>query len=496
MTATATATDVKVSANRAVPDQKILVTGGHGYIGRAISRAHTRVCSDAQIIPVDIVGPDPLDMRDSRFAALVDEIRPSTIVHLAGISWAPEHDDIDELIWSTNMELTERLIDIAVEYRVRRVVLASSAAVFEGHTGGFEGIPEPATVSSEPAPISGYARSKADSETLLAAAEGGFELVIVRAGTVCGIDDPRARIDLVVNRMCVDAIQTGKIQVTGEGLHYRPLATLDQVANCYLRRALHGGRPIEHVVNGHASIIEIAEAVAAATDATIEHRHGGGERVRDYMLEATWPQHGRLDLGRIVAQVLHGARKHGPWATGDPRQARLDEIKARHAPQVSSIPWESKSPLTDLIDRELESLRSIAEIERDIVGDASGIPGGIQPGTDAGPPWQDWLMPDPHDQDQYARWRSAHADLEQAFRPARPDPAGMVLEWFAHDHLPRGRSRLAAAHVAMLADSIDRLLDDDPEKTAGLRKLLEAKDCFVRAAIRQTRNTETTTRED
>lgn len=30
---------------------------------------------------------------------------------------------------------------------------------------------------------------------------------------------------------------------------------------------------------------------------------------------------------------------------------------------------------------------------------------------------------------------------------------------------------------------MDELLPDGPEKTAGLRKLLEAKDCFVRAAL-------------
>lgn len=57
-----------------------------------------------------------------------------------------------------------------------------------------------------------------------------------------------------------------------------------------------------------------------------------------------------------------------------------------------------------------------------------------------------------------------------------------VARWFAHDHLPEPLARLSAA-----CESLGRLmvseLPDGPELTTGLRKLLEAKDCFVRAAI-------------
>lgn len=36
-----------------------------------------------------------------------------------------------------------------------------------------------------------------------------------------------------------------------------------------------------------------------------------------------------------------------------------------------------------------------------------------------------------------------------------------------------------------LAQQFDAMLPDSAEKTAGMRKLLEAKDCFVRAALPQ-----------
>lgn len=57
-----------------------------------------------------------------------------------------------------------------------------------------------------------------------------------------------------------------------------------------------------------------------------------------------------------------------------------------------------------------------------------------------------------------------------------------VAQFFTFEHLPdhlRGVSR----DCSMLADSMLERLEDGPELTAGLRKLLEAKDCFVRAAL-------------
>lgn len=58
-----------------------------------------------------------------------------------------------------------------------------------------------------------------------------------------------------------------------------------------------------------------------------------------------------------------------------------------------------------------------------------------------------------------------------------------IARWFAYDHLPAGLPRDVSAQCAALACDIVEDLPDGPELTAGLRKLLEAKDCLVRAAI-------------
>lgn len=61
-----------------------------------------------------------------------------------------------------------------------------------------------------------------------------------------------------------------------------------------------------------------------------------------------------------------------------------------------------------------------------------------------------------------------------------------ILKYFAYQHLPAHLQEISQplcdlAHVMAhnLADS-----SDPAEVTVGLRKLLEAKDCFVRAALK------------
>lgn len=57
-----------------------------------------------------------------------------------------------------------------------------------------------------------------------------------------------------------------------------------------------------------------------------------------------------------------------------------------------------------------------------------------------------------------------------------------ILRYFQSEHLP-AQLQLVSKQCGQLALEMDQLLPDSAEKSAGLRKLLEAKDCFVRAAL-------------
>ena len=57
-----------------------------------------------------------------------------------------------------------------------------------------------------------------------------------------------------------------------------------------------------------------------------------------------------------------------------------------------------------------------------------------------------------------------------------------LLSFFEYAHLPPNLQAVSKP-LCELAVSMDKSLPASAELTAGLRKLLEAKDCFVRAAL-------------
>ena len=57
-----------------------------------------------------------------------------------------------------------------------------------------------------------------------------------------------------------------------------------------------------------------------------------------------------------------------------------------------------------------------------------------------------------------------------------------TIQYFSYDHLPQQLQKVSQP-IHDLAHLMEEMLPDGPEKSAGMRKLLEAKDCFVRAFI-------------
>ncbi|HEI6729934.1 TPA: hypothetical protein SJ159_003160 [Yersinia enterocolitica] len=61
--------------------------------------------------------------------------------------------------------------------------------------------------------------------------------------------------------------------------------------------------------------------------------------------------------------------------------------------------------------------------------------------------------------------------------------ASPIIKYFAYAHLPPVLQEVSKP-IGDLAIAMDEQLPDSAEKAAGLRKLLEAKDCLVRAKLR------------
>lgn len=57
-----------------------------------------------------------------------------------------------------------------------------------------------------------------------------------------------------------------------------------------------------------------------------------------------------------------------------------------------------------------------------------------------------------------------------------------IIQYFTYKHLPSHLQDVSKS-ICDLAHEMNEKLPNGPEKSAGMRKLLEAKDCFVRAAL-------------
>lgn len=57
-----------------------------------------------------------------------------------------------------------------------------------------------------------------------------------------------------------------------------------------------------------------------------------------------------------------------------------------------------------------------------------------------------------------------------------------ILKYFEYKHLPEHLQTISKP-FSDIANEMDNKLPHGAEKSAGLRKLLEAKDCFVRANL-------------
>jgi len=59
-----------------------------------------------------------------------------------------------------------------------------------------------------------------------------------------------------------------------------------------------------------------------------------------------------------------------------------------------------------------------------------------------------------------------------------------TFKWFSYEHLPPKLQEVSKP-VAELAKLMEETLPDGAEKSVGMRKPLEAKDCFVRAKLEE-----------
>ena len=213
----------------------VLVTGGAGYVGSElipalIAEGHKVTVLDLYLygeVFEELKGNSNLrevkgDLRDIK--VVKDALTGcDCVIHLACISNDPSYDLDPALGKSINHDAFLPLVRASKEAGVKRFIYASSSSVYgvkdepEVHEG----------LSLEP--LTDYSKFKALCEQeLLAERAPGFTVCTIRPSTVCGYGR-RQRLDVVVNIFTNQAVNNGKIRVTG-GPQKRPnIHILDMV---------------------------------------------------------------------------------------------------------------------------------------------------------------------------------------------------------------------------------------------------------------------------
>ena len=217
--------------------QKILITGGAGYVGSLLSERLCDLGYEVIIYDTCYYGKDHIRKREN-LKLIQADIRDNLafdkatqgvniVIHLACISNDPSFALNENLCKSINYDCFEGLVKTSKKNKVRRFIYASSSSVY-----GFSEN-ENVTEDHELVPLTLYNKFKGMCEPILEKyLDSTFTGVTLRPATLCGYA-PRCRLDLSVNILTNHAYNNRKILVLGGGEQKRPNLDIRDMCRAY-----------------------------------------------------------------------------------------------------------------------------------------------------------------------------------------------------------------------------------------------------------------------
>jgi nucleoside-diphosphate-sugar epimerase len=230
--------------------KNILVTGGGGYVGTNLVN---ELLSENYIVTVldtfwfgnNLKKHKNLKIikKDIRSINEKDLKKIECIMHLASIANDPAAELDAKLTWDVNVLATYKLINLAINQKVKKFIFASSGSVY--------GIKKEKRVTEDLSlePVSEYNKSKMIGERILLSYKKRIDLTILRPATVCGYS-PAMRLDVAINALTFGALQNNLITVFG-GKQIRPNLTMFDMIKAYkfsLKRKFKKDRPIHKII--------------------------------------------------------------------------------------------------------------------------------------------------------------------------------------------------------------------------------------------------------
>lgn len=283
--------------------EKILVTGGCGFIGSVLVNVLRKRFLPEKILIWDsgmygfggekpkypfklgyMINPDYIG------SDALDGVK--TIIHLSGLSNDPLANFDAKANDRMNYEDTRDLVDFAIERGVPRFIFASSASVY--------GLCDDkiSKETDEVNPDSNYAKSKRKSEVYILEKKKeckDFRPLIFRKATVGGVS-LRMRFDLIINSMVKSAMTVGKIFAFGGGENWRPIIDIGDVVRCYTYIAtcadecynsLSDKHPIINIVSENFRVSELGLRIARQLKVEFVPDYSSPKDIRSYRLDYT-----------------------------------------------------------------------------------------------------------------------------------------------------------------------------------------------------------------
>ena len=345
---------------------RLLVTGNLGFIGPVLTARAKR--DGHHVTGLDVgffkdsgsplepeTPPDLQRVRDVRDVTPADVEGADAIIHLAGLSNDPMGALDPDLTRRINLEGTVRLAKAAKAAGVARFVFASSCSLY-GAAGGAGALDETAPMQ----PVSAYAVSKARAEDALREmADDGFSPVFMRNATAYGVG-PRPRFDLVVNNLAAWAHTTGRLRVTSDGTPWRPLVSIEDIAQAALcaavaaRAAVHAQAFNIGRSEANYQVRDIAEAVRSAfpgSELVVTGETGGDPRSYRVSFEKALRQlpgfAPEWTLARGIAQIAAWLRAGGLGGSAFDTRAFVRLKQLKHAMQGEALDADLRPPQPD-----------------------------------------------------------------------------------------------------------------------------------------------------
>lgn len=250
--------------------EKIVITGGLGYIGSELCKLYSGETRFKKIIVVDnrFVSERVSQLRDWGFefiqCSILDSEKMETILadadvvhHLAGITdvayTKTESNEVkDKQIIQTAIEGTNNVLNFTPSHC--KIIFPSTHVIYEGFNDTKHNITE----DIEPTPVLTYSTSKLQNEIDIKSS--GKDYVILRLGSVYGYSTDTMRIGIMPNFFAKMTSQNQNIKLFSGGTQYKSLINLIDVVRCFKFMAESDiNKETFHLVNEHATVKEVAE---------------------------------------------------------------------------------------------------------------------------------------------------------------------------------------------------------------------------------------------